>query len=123
MVENSTSSVPQPTKFNWENQETLRLLLESAPIAIVTVDRNGQILYVNTKFEELFGYQRDELLGEKLEILLPERYRGGHISHRAGYSEHPRVRSMGSGMEETVGQARTDCTTAAPGAASTIAGS
>ena len=99
MVEKPTSSVPQPTEFNWENQETLRLLLESAPIAIVTVDRNGQILYINTKFEELFGYQRHELLGEKLEILLPERYRAGHIGHRDSYSEHPRVRSMGSGMD------------------------
>ncbi|MFN8488740.1 MAG: PAS domain S-box protein [Caldilineaceae bacterium] len=99
MVDYAGSTVPQRFEFNWDNQETLKLLLEAAPIAIVTVDGNGRILYANAKLEELFGYQRQELLGQKVEILMPERFRTIHVQHRAGFSEHPHVRHMGSGMD------------------------
>lgn len=99
MVDPLRSTVPQASDFNWDNQETLRLLLEAAPIAIVTVDSTGRILYVNTKLEELFGYQRQELLGARVEVLMPERFRTIHVQHRTGFSQRPHVRPMGSGMD------------------------
>ncbi|MCX6045761.1 MAG: PAS domain S-box protein, partial [Chloroflexi bacterium] len=75
------------------------MLIESAPIAIVIVDGMGQIVYVNTKLEELFGYARDDLLGKFIEVLIPERFHSAHFSHRARYMETPHVRVMGSGMD------------------------
>jgi protein-histidine pros-kinase len=76
-----------------------RGLVEVAPDAIVTVDHDGRIVLVNGQTEALFGYPREELLGEAIEILLPERYRAGHVSHRSGYINSPRIRPMGSNLE------------------------
>jgi len=81
-----------------ENQ-AFRALLESAPDAIVIVDERARIVLVNSQTEQLFGYQRAELIGERLEILLPERFRGVHHTHRDGYLAAPRTRPMGTGLE------------------------
>jgi PAS domain S-box-containing protein len=78
-----------------------RGLLESAPDAIVTVNRDGLIALVNTQAERLFGYDRSELLGQQVEILLPERARAVHVRHRPGYLKQPSTRSMGSALELT----------------------
>jgi PAS domain S-box-containing protein len=80
-------------------EELFRQLLESAPDAIVGVDRAGLILLVNTQTERLFGYDRTELLGQPLEILLPERLREAHERHRSGYFDDPRTRPMGVGLD------------------------
>ncbi|MGB5050406.1 MAG: PAS domain-containing sensor histidine kinase [Caldilineaceae bacterium] len=77
---------------------TVLAMLESAPIALVVVDTAGMIAIVNTKTEELFGYQRDELIGHSLEVLLPQRFASIHHHHRDGYFHQPRARAMGSGM-------------------------
>src|SRR5438105_1727041 len=74
-------------------------LLESAPDAVVIVDRAGRIAIVNRQTEQLFGYRRDELLGQPLELLVPDRFRAGHVRHRDGYLAEPRTRPMGSGLE------------------------
>jgi PAS domain S-box-containing protein len=74
-------------------------LLESAPDAIIIVNRDGQIVLVNARGEELFGYTREELLEQPVELLVPERFRGGHVRHRTGYFSNPKARTMGAGLE------------------------
>jgi PAS domain S-box-containing protein len=74
-------------------------LVESAPDAMVIVNRQGQIVLVNSQTEHLFGYQRDELLNQNVEILVPERFHGRHVGYRSGYTADPRVRPMGANRE------------------------
>lgn len=82
-----------------ETNEHFRILLETAPDAIVIVDEDGRIATVNSQAETMFGYGREEVLGRKLEILLPERLRKRHESHREGFSSMPLLRPMGSGLD------------------------
>ena len=74
-------------------------LLEAAPDAVVCVDRDGRIVLVNAQTERLFGYGRDELTGQPVEILVPDAIRTVHPAHRAGYVTDPRPRQMGAGIE------------------------
>jgi protein-histidine pros-kinase len=76
-----------------------RDLLESTPDAIIMANETGRIVLANSQAETLFGYERGELLGQLVELLLPSRYRGGHVGHRSGYFAQPRTRSMGAGLE------------------------
>src|ERR1700761_825519 len=74
-------------------------LLEAAPDAMVCVDSEGCIALINAQTERLFGYARDELIGQAVEMLVPEGARGIHPSRRASYIAVPRPRPMGAGME------------------------
>ncbi len=80
-------------------ESKFRDLLESTPDAIIMANETGRIVLANSQAEGLFGYERGELLGQLVELLLPSRYRGGHVGHRSGYFAHPRTRSMGAGLE------------------------
>jgi PAS domain S-box-containing protein len=80
-------------------ERKFRNLLESAPDAMVIVDNSGQIQLINVQTEKLFGYSREELIGQHTEMLMPERFRSSHVEHRQGYSQSPQPRSMGAGLE------------------------
>src|SRR5438874_2212403 len=74
-----------------------RDLLEAAPDAILEIDVEGKIVLVNAEAERTFGYDRAELLGRSIELLVPEASRSRHATHRANYGERPSTRPMGSG--------------------------
>ncbi|MGZ4779565.1 MAG: PAS domain S-box protein [Thermoanaerobaculia bacterium] len=76
-----------------------RGLLDAAPDAMFLVNADGRIVLINTQAERLFGYQRGELLGRPLEILVPARSRAAHPVHRAAYARDPRSRPMGAGLD------------------------
>jgi len=79
--------------------DQLRIAVDAAPTGMLMVDRAGQIALANAQIEALFGYTRDELLGEPVELLIPPRFRAGHPEHRASYARCPGVRAMGGGRE------------------------
>jgi PAS domain S-box-containing protein len=76
-----------------------RALLESAPDAMVIVNGAGEIQLVNARAEEVFGYTRAEMLGQPVEMIVPERFRGNHAHHRDTYAEHPVSRAMGENVD------------------------
>lgn len=80
-------------------EERTRGLLEFAPDAVVVVDEQGEIVLVNRQTERMFGYERAELVGRRVERLLPDRFAERHVGHRAGYTQDPRTREMGLGLE------------------------
>lgn len=81
------------------NEDRFRTLLDSAPDAMVVVSQDGRIVLVNSQTEKLFGYGREELLGQPIEALTPERFWIEHRKHRDRYVEYAQVRPMGLGLE------------------------
>lgn len=80
-------------------EERFRGMLEAAPDAMVIVNQHRQIVLVNTRAESLFGYDRSELLGQSVEMLMPERYRQAHSNYGDSYIVAPRPRSMGETLD------------------------
>ena len=80
-------------------EERFKDLLESAPDAMVIVNKDGRIVLINAQTERLFGYRREELIGQQVELLVPERIRADHPSLRQRFYGNPSVRVMGIGLE------------------------
>ena len=75
-------------------------ILDAAPDSMLVVDQQGHIVFANIQCEQIFGYSRAELTGQKIEVLVPPRFRAKHPGHRSGYfSGDPHVRPMGVGLE------------------------
>jgi PAS domain S-box-containing protein len=83
----------EPTRF------ALSSLIDAMPDAIVIVNTEGQIVDANVQAVGMFGFARDELLGEPVEVLVPEAVRDRHVAERDGYVQRPRIRPMGSGVQ------------------------
>ena len=79
--------------------EEFKAVFDAAPDGYVIVASNGIIRTVNPRIEKLFGWAAEELVGEPVEVLLPERYRDVHTGHRQGFSENPHNREMGAGLD------------------------
>ena len=90
-------SLPQLTAML--TSELVRRVLDSAPDAMIIIDSAGSIVFANRQVETLFGYPAASLTGQKVEVLLPERFRARHIGHRSGYADNTRVRPMGTGLD------------------------
>ena len=82
-----------------QDPEHLRLVVEAAPVAIVVADADGRITLINEQGERLFGYDRVELLGRSIEMLVPDFFRGALPGLRWSYLGAPATRAMGAGRE------------------------
>ena len=82
-----------------ESEAYFKTILESAPDALVIIDDQGKMTIVNGQAERMFGYEREEMLGQPVEMLLPERIRKTHVQNRAVFNDDPRLRPMGVGMD------------------------
>ena len=77
------------------DERTLRTIIEAAPDGSLVVAAGGRIRLLTAQVERLFGYSREELIGERVELLVPESLRGNHGRHRAGYATTPVIRPIG----------------------------
>jgi PAS domain S-box-containing protein len=81
------------------SEERFRSVVESVPNVILVIDDSGVITFANANAKTVFGYERDEIIGRRVEMLLPERLRSSHVALRAGYARDPEARPMGVGRE------------------------
>jgi len=95
-LEELASSQARLAGHNQFGAARFRTLLEASPEAMIVSNPRGEIIIVNSRAERLFGYQREELLGQQIEVLLPERFRRAHLGHREGYYAKPVSRPIGA---------------------------
>jgi PAS domain S-box-containing protein len=86
-------------KYLENGDAPFRSLLESAAEGIIIVNRSGRIVLANARAKKLFGYDRDEMLGRSVELLVPGRLRELHVEHRMKYLANPCIRPMGGGLD------------------------
>ncbi|HYN15869.1 MAG TPA: PAS domain S-box protein [Terriglobales bacterium] len=89
----------KPIRISTRTTELFSALLESAPDAMLIVDEHGTILLANSQTEKLFGYSREELIGQPVEKLMPPRFREAHTEHRGQFFSTPRLRPMEAGLD------------------------
>jgi PAS domain S-box-containing protein len=82
-----------------KSEQQLEKLFEFSPDGILVTDPQGRITKANAQIEQAFGYGRSQLVGQAVEILIPERFRNGHPDHQKKYTAHPRLRPMGAGLQ------------------------
>lgn len=99
MSDSSHSEHEFLTTKSSDAKRLLGSLLETAPDAMLIVDGHGAILLANSQTEQLFGYNREELIGQPVEMLMPARFRGAHAQHRIEFFAVPRLRPMGTGLD------------------------
>lgn len=80
-------------------EERLRLVVEASPSGMIMVDQHGVIVLVNAQVERLFAYTREELIGQKIEVIVPEKFRPNHPAQRAKFFADPKARAMGAGRD------------------------
>lgn len=95
----SRDTLDQLGSYTQALEEKFKGLLEASPDAMLIVDERGRIILVNSQTEKLFGFIRTELVGQSVEMLIPQRLRNNHPGYRDGFFAEPRVRPMGAGLE------------------------
>jgi PAS domain S-box-containing protein len=98
-IQERTGRLEHEVAHRKQAEERFRLLVETAPTGILICDEKGRITEANAQLQRMFGYTREELIGQLVEMLVPEPHRGGHVAHREGYVTSPQTRPMGVGME------------------------
>lgn len=96
---NALNSLATKRDLAESSLEQTSTLLDSTPDPIIIIDGSGTILLSNLQTQQVFGYSKEELVGQKVEVLIPERFKGNHVSHRTSFFKAPKTRSMGSGHE------------------------
>lgn len=86
-------------QFIAKTSDLMELMIESAPTGMLMADEHGSIVLANSLIDELFGYSREELIGSRIETLIPSRFKNDHENYRTGFFHSPEKRSMGSGRE------------------------
>ncbi len=98
-IQEHTRKLEREVEQRKRAEERFRLLIETAPTGIVICDGQGRITETNAQLHRMFGYRREDLVGQPVEILIPEQHRGVHVGHRTTYVNRPQARPMGVGME------------------------
>ncbi len=93
------SDAEAPHVSAWGSGEHFRLAIEASPTGMIMVDQHGAIVLINAQIERLFGYQRTELIGQPIELLVPHRYRAHHPSYRDAFFGDVKTRPMGAGRD------------------------
>lgn len=81
------------------NELTFQVMVDASPNALILVNEEGKIVYINAYAENLFQYKRAELIGQKIEILIPGKFKGHHPEHQQYFFKNPQTRMMGKGRE------------------------
>ncbi|MGI9334539.1 MAG: PAS domain S-box protein [Gammaproteobacteria bacterium] len=98
-VQERTRMLREEVSLRQHAEEKTRTLLEHAPDVIIIIDRTGKIEFANMQTEQVLGYSSEELIGQPIERLVPERLRAGHVAHRSAFVGNPTPRPMGTGLQ------------------------